>query len=270
MGRLVMVGLDGSEKDDRAIAAALAVGQLSGSDLHFVRIVENFDGAVEKQLADIVAHLPPDAERAATWKVVVAREAGAALIEHAVARDAFLIVLATRAPGARSRAIAGSVADHVMRESPRPVILVPPGASFLAGKEPAVARVLVPLDDSSLSFRSLEFIIELPRASALEYVLVEVVAEERARATAELRLTKTAAWLRSRGVKKVETIVLHSSDAAGAIVATVREALVDAIAMSTRGAGGLGRLMLGSVAEKVVRESELPVLLLTPRVLARG
>jgi nucleotide-binding universal stress UspA family protein len=40
------------------------------------------------------------------------------------------------------------------------------------------------------------------------------------------------------------------------------------IAMSTRGAGGLGRLVLGSVAQGVLRASELPVLLLTPRILA--
>jgi nucleotide-binding universal stress UspA family protein len=161
------------------------------------------------------------------------------------------------------------VADQVMRESPKPVILVPPGAAFLSGKEPTISRILVPLDDSSLSFRSIEFVIDLPRAKELEYVIVEVVTQEQARATAEARLGKTAAWLRSRGAKAVEPIVLHSADPPAAIVATIRGALVDAVAMSTRGAGGVGRLMLGSVAEQVVRHSELPVMLLTPRMLSQ-
>jgi nucleotide-binding universal stress UspA family protein len=297
MRRLVVVGLDGSEKDGRAIAAAVAVGKLSESDLHFVRIIDDplagvvrdpreevvglhvaervADTVVENRtdaeaaLASVVANLGMGGDRVATWAVLQAQDVGVALIDHAVASDALLIVLATRAPRARSRAIVGSVADYVMRESPRPVILVPPGATFMAGKEPTVARVLVPLDDSSLSFRSLEFIVDLPRANELEYVLVEVVAEERARATAQTRLEKSAAWLRSRGVKGVEVCVLESADAAEAIVGAVRDTLVDAIAMSTRGAGGLGRLILGSVAEKVVRNSELPVMLLTPRVLAQ-
>jgi nucleotide-binding universal stress UspA family protein len=163
--------------------------------------------------------------------------------------------------------LAGSVADVVMRESPRPVILVPPGAS-LPGDDGAITRVLIPLDDSSLSFRSLEFIIKLPHAHALEYVLLEVVKEEGARQTSEERLAKTAAWLRSRGPSQVEVLVLHSSDAGDAIVGAAQDKLVDAILMSTRGAGGLGRMLLGSVSEQVVRRSALPVMLLTPRVLA--
>jgi nucleotide-binding universal stress UspA family protein len=273
MRRIIMVALDGSEKDGRAIASAVAVSRLSKSDLHFVRVVgqdvvgaDRPDGGAA--LAHLAESLPPHFEAVVTSAGPHAHDIAASLLEYAIARDVLLLVLATRAPGARSRAIAGSVADHVMRESPRPVILVPPGAAFLAGKEPTITRVLVPLDDSSLSFRSLEFIIELPGARELEYVLVEVVEEEHARATAELRLAQTAVWLRSRGAKEVEVLVLHSPDAAGAIISVVRRALVDAILMSTRGAGGLGRLILGSVAEQVVRQSELPVMLLTPRVLA--
>ena len=46
-----------------------------------------------------------------------------------------------------------------------------------------------------------------------------------------------------------------------------RAVMPDIIAMSTRGSSGLNRLILGSVAEGVVRGSELPVLLLTPTVL---
>ena len=37
---------------------------------------------------------------------------------------------------------------------------------------------------------------------------------------------------------------------------------IDLIAMSTHGRSGIGRWLLGSVAEKVVRHSEIPVLLL--------
>ena len=298
MARSIMVALDGSEKDARAVAAASALAMLSESDLHFVRVVvdplagvtrdprDEFVGlraaeellaavvsersAAEHQLAGVIAALGLPAGRVATSSIIQAANVAAALVAHAVERDALLVVLATRAPGARSRAIAGSVADHVMRECPRPVVLVPPGAAFLAGKTPTIARVLVPLDESSLSFRSVEFVLVLPRALDLEYVLLEAVADEAARPEAEERLAKTAAWMRSRGVKSVAVRVVRAPDPAEAIVGAVREELVEAIVMSTRGAGGLGRLILGSVAEQVVRRSELPVMLLTPRVLAQG
>lgn len=297
MARSIMVALDGTEKDGRAVAAASALARLSESDLHFVRVVidplvgvtrdprDEFVGlraaeellaavvsersVAQHQLASVTQGLGMPAGRVATTAVIQAADVAAALVTHALERDALLVVLATRAPGARSRAIAGSVADHVMRECPRPVVLVPPGAAFLAGKTPAIARVLVPLDDSSLSFRSVEFVLGLPRAVDLEYVLLEVVAEEAARVEAEERLAKTAAWMRSRGVRSVAVRIVHAPDAAAAIVGAVREELVDGIVMSTRGAGGLGRLILGSVAEHVVRASELPVMLLTPRVLSQ-
>ena len=74
---------------------------------------------------------------------------------------------------------------------------------------------------------------------------------------------------RAGGAKSVEVQVGEAIDVAAAIVGAVREVLPDFIAMSTRGASGLGRLILGSVAEGVVRSSELPVLLLTPRMLAQ-
>ena len=274
MQQPVMVALDGSEKDGRAVAAAAAIQKLSGRDLQFVRVigtdvmvVDGPDGPA--QLATLVDRLPPNAELVATTAGREARDIAAALVDHATAREVLLIVLATRAPGKRSRAIAGSVADQVMRDSPRPVILVPPGAAFMSGKEPTISRVLVPLDDSSLSLRSLEFIIELPRARELEYVLLEVIVNESLRTTAQTRLGNTAAWLRSRGAKGVEVLVDHAPDPADAITGAVRTALVDSIVMSTRGAGGLGRLLLGSVAEGVVRKSELPVMLLTPRMLTR-
>jgi nucleotide-binding universal stress UspA family protein len=274
MNRPILVALDGTEKDARALAAAMAVSKLSESDLVYVRVIGEDVVATDlpdggARLAHLAESVPPAGEVVATTAGRHAHDIAAALIDYATARDALLLVLGTRAPGARSRAIAGSVADTVVRESPRPVILVPPGAGFLAGKEPTIARVLVPLDDSSLSFRSIEFILGLPHARELEFVLVEVVTDEHARATAEARIAKTATWLRSRGATRVEVVVLHSTDVAGAIGRLVREALVDAIAMSTRGAGGLGRLVLGSVAEKVVRESELPVMLLTPRMLGQ-
>jgi nucleotide-binding universal stress UspA family protein len=268
-----MVALDGSDADGRAVATASAVAAIADSDLHFVRAIEEDAPAAarddaEASLARVVASLPPRTGGVST-SVLNAANVAESLIEHAIAGDALVIVMATQPERAGSHAIAGSVADHVMRESRQPVMLIPPGAGFPSGTPPTIHRVLVPLDDSSLSFRSIEFIIDLPRAMDLEFVLLEVVPDDDVRETAERRLGQTALWLRSRGPKAVATHVLTSIEVATAILGLAREASVDAIVMSTHGAGGLRRVLLGSVAEHVVRRSEVPVMLLTPLMLAQ-
>jgi nucleotide-binding universal stress UspA family protein len=51
---------------------------------------------------------------------------------------------------------------------------------------------------------------------------------------------------------------------ADAILDTAVATDVDLIAMSTHGRGGLARLVLGSVADEVVRRTHVPVLLIRP------
>jgi len=83
-------------------------------------------------------------------------------------------------------------------------------------------------------------------------------------AVAERRLGAVAERLRGRG-SKTEVRVIESADVGAVIVDAIRKELVELIAMSTRGASGLQRLIIGSVAEHVVRHSEVPVLLVTAR-----
>jgi hypothetical protein len=54
----------------------------------------------------------------------------------------------------------------------------------------------------------------------------------------------------------------------GAVVGALREDLADFIAMSTRGAGGIERTVLGGVATTVVRASEVPTFVVTPAATA--
>lgn len=284
----VMVPLDGSEKDARAIAVAAALADLSGSELHLVRVIDpppepaaaepdlivSRERAaasrleVESRLADLADRVATDTLHPVTWAVVEGSDVAAELVRHAAEKDVRLVVMATRAPGASGRALRGSVADRVMRECPRPVVLVPPGTDDMAGKRVRISRVLVPLDGSALAARALDFLLAFPRASELEYVLLEVIPPGTDPREAEQRLADAAALVRARGTGTVEVAVIEASAPATVIVESVREALVDAIAMSTRGSSGLRRMVLGSVAAGVVRRSEVPALLLTPVCLA--
>ena len=60
------------------------------------------------------------------------------------------------------------------------------------------------------------------------------------------------------------TVVIDAVDVANAIVAHAAEQKMDFIAMATHGRSGLRRLLLGSVAELVIRHSHVPVIVYPP------
>ncbi len=139
-------------------------------------------------------------------------------------------------------------------------------------------RILVPLDGSPLSEAVLPVAEALARAHDAEVVLLQVLPtappvglpEEAARAReleegvrqAEAYLTELADKARARGAARVRwTARSTERSPAAAIVEAATESGADVIAMATHGRGGLGRLLLGSVAESVVRHARVPVLL---------
>jgi nucleotide-binding universal stress UspA family protein len=286
----VIVALDGSDKEPRALPVAVALADLAEGGIHLVRVIRAASERMAAQAAllavDQAAMLGrPDAEQqvaetarrltvaatkhAITWDVVEGEDVVHELIRQARERDARAVVMGTRAPTSVGLALAGSVADRVMRECPKPVVLVPPGAAHLRGKRMQIGRVLVPLDGSALAARSLDYMLSLPRATELEFVLIAVALAADTRANAEKRLQVFADRVRERGAA-VEVRVIKSDDAAKTIAEGVRELTVEMIAMSTRGEGGFSRLVLGSVAQAVVRAAEVPVLLITPAMLSEG
>jgi nucleotide-binding universal stress UspA family protein len=138
-------------------------------------------------------------------------------------------------------------------------------------------RVLVPLDGSRLAEGILPFILQIASPLDLEVVLIYVVrpiapqaiegtrhftVDDVAARLKEAReyLAPVAANLREGGVR-VTTGVRHGEPVAE-IVAAARETEAGLIAMTTRGRSGFGRLLFGSVAEAVLRQAEIPVLMM--------
>jgi nucleotide-binding universal stress UspA family protein len=133
-------------------------------------------------------------------------------------------------------------------------------------------RILVPLDGSALAESALGEAAELTGGDSTTLVLlraaeaptlpgvdatevrVQVVRE------AEEYLRAVAARLTAQGLPRVETCVWYGS-AAAAIVAAASLCNADLIVMSSHGRSGLGRFILGSVAESVLRGTTTPILL---------
>lgn len=138
-------------------------------------------------------------------------------------------------------------------------------------------RVLVPLDGSALAEGALPLMLEIAGPLDLEVVLLRVVQplppevvegskhvviENVPARIAEARayLARIVAKLERRGIRT--QIDVRRGNPVREIVGAAQEANADLIAMTTHGRSGLGRLLFGSVAEAVLRQAELPVLLM--------
>lgn len=131
-------------------------------------------------------------------------------------------------------------------------ILVPLDGSELAEKVLPHARELAKVLGSKLILVRVAFVHQLPGVDRME-AEVRVVEE----ATAYLEEVKRR--LEGEGLQ-VSTVVRYGR-AAQEILEHARDHRVDLIAMVTHGRGGLGRLLMGSVAETVLRHASVPVFL---------
>ena len=191
-----------------------------------------------------------------------------------------LIAMSTHGRGLAGRVLLGSVADRVVRHAAAPTLLVRAGERPTGGAE--VARLVVPLDGSKLAEQALPVAAELARelgvpvrlVRALDVDLVRAAvqagpavaaahAASQARLETEIlaELEARAASLREQGVAATAE-VLH-----GAAVPALLAALVpdDLLVLTTHGRGNVGRWLLGSVAEPLVRQAVAPVLLVRAR-----
>jgi nucleotide-binding universal stress UspA family protein len=138
-------------------------------------------------------------------------------------------------------------------------------------------RALVPLDGSNVAEGIIPFVLEIAGALDMEVVLlrvllpippsvvegtryVEVEDVEKRRVEAEEYLAPVAAELRAKGVRT--TTMVRRGEPVDEILTGARASGADLIAMTTHGRSGLGRLLFGSVAEAVLRRSEIPVFLM--------
>lgn len=297
----ILVPLDGSEFAERALQPALHLARRSGAQVHLATVVSDLppvplaagDGELISQWFE------EEEERARTYLSEAkgnasARAPGVEIHEHvqlgpvgrtlqAVADEveADLIVLTTHGRGAWQRAWLGSVADQLLRNARRPLLLIREGdeAQGLFEEEGSPRHILVPLDGSKASETALEAlpgllegsggnritlvsVLQRPFPLATTY-LPHAVTEDRLLQERKKRMEEYMSGVREGLAKEgltVDSRVLTGDDAARALLDFTKGEEVDLVALSTRGRGGVSRFFLGSVADKLVRGAAVPVL----------
>ena len=201
-----------------------------------------------------------------------------------------LVVMSTHGRGGIARWALGSVADKVLHSIPNPVLLIRGNAGKAAAAiEPKA--VLVPLDGSTLSELSLEHAATMAAALRSRIVLLRInldaelyrqylsPAARGADAEAESdwasieELTRAEADDARMSLERAAQRLANECRFPGNVALrsvesrNVAEAIVDVAAaeqampvMTTHGRSGINRLVLGSVTDRVVRHSDVPVL----------
>ena len=295
MYKQILVPLDGSSFAEAALPLALALSAKTKANLHLVAVVEpipafayeEWESAAKEWSAEYLAAVA-DRISNGDGKVTTALLTGhvvETLLETARATKADLVVMATHGRGALSRAWLGSVADGLMRQAEVPVLFVRPEEKRTPPPEPRkdFETILVPLDGSELSESALEHAAEFGELFGSAYHLTRIVSYPidiaspylphtvqlnqtvlaEAKVAAAEYLEDQADRLRKRGSRVTTSVIVDAQPGPG-ILAETEAVGADLVAMATHGRKGVGRLILGSAADKVLRGTHVPLLLYRP------
>jgi nucleotide-binding universal stress UspA family protein len=199
-----------------------------------------------------------------------------AILDTAEEEKATLIAMATHGRTGLARAFLGSVAEHVLRKSPVPVVVVRPFWSYEIGEkaeEKGVKSILLPLDGSETALRAIPEAVEFAKLFQARLVLYRVVEPEGRGKETPLSIVReeveeAAAKVRKAGVEA--GVVADRGEPVAEILKAARFHGADLIAMATHGRTGLSRLFGGSVTERILREAEVPMLIVRARKPAKA
>jgi nucleotide-binding universal stress UspA family protein len=138
-------------------------------------------------------------------------------------------------------------------------------------------RILLPIDFSPSSQAALEMAADLAGHFHAQLYLVNVIPMfptttvpdlvpegefmQETRSFAEQHLAKCHAVLTAKGVKSTSSVEV-GNDVAGNILEVIEREKIDMVVISTHGISGWRPLVFGSIAEKVVKQVQCPLLLL--------
>ncbi len=278
MLRRILVPLDGSPFGESSLPFALELARRGSGSIELVHVrpasgdsAPDADGAARlRQLAGRI-----EAETGVETCSVLLTGDVVTELERRATESADLIAMATHGRTGPSRAWLGSLAEALVSRAGVPLLLIRPPEEGQAGLgASAVDHLLIPLDGSAFA----EQVLPLAQAvlalgsDARATLLVSVSAEDAASKFAgpapydvRAERDRAEAYLeRVLGRMAVPTgrRIIVSDSVARAILQVAAEDDVDLIAMATHGRSGLTRLLLGSVADKVLRGTHKPVLLL--------
>jgi nucleotide-binding universal stress UspA family protein len=300
--RSIAVPLDGSKLAEHALPVAASIARAARARVRLVLVHQLPPAPTDKQSAKLYvsmevalrksqrAYLRDVATRLAeTWKIKATTVSPTGPVAETLKSwieevEADLVVMTTHGRGALGRALLGSVADRLVRTLEVPIILLRPGEDESTPPSDWKPREIVAgLDGSRLSEAVLPPAVELARLFRVPLTLLQVIEplalaaepplpfptgyDERItgvlRQEAQDYLDSLAEDLRKQGIQ-ASGAARMGWNAAGTLLELTPER-AGLLAVATHGRGGVQRALVGSVADKLVRAAQVPVLVVRPR-----
>jgi nucleotide-binding universal stress UspA family protein len=259
---------------DPAVIASFADPAQKG---HFERIATG----MKSKCADYLLNL--EQSFAPFLKVEQAVEIGhpaETIITKAAGDPGVLIAMATHGRSGFQRWTLGSVADKVLHAASNHLFLIRPREeSGKVNKEAALKTIVVPLDGSLVAEKVLPHVVVLAKKMVQQVILllahsvrVQAFGEdvhtprvdrmiEGIREEARGYLAAKVQQLQAEGLEKVTSVLLDGYPEEE-IITFAQKTSGNMVAMCSHGRSGIRRWVLGSVTERVVRNSGAPVLII--------
>ena len=269
IGRMkhILLPTDGSEYSAGAERVAIAMAAKAGSKLEALRIVlqgtdlGHLAPEADKKLAEeALAQLESVKERAVaagvdcTLSVRTGSDPYTVIVDASRDTQTDMIVMGRRGRRGLARLMLGEATAKVMGYAPCAVMVVPE-ASEMWG------RVLVSTDGSRSSDAAVVMASRIAKCCdvAVDVLSVKVPSHsERRQAETDSIVERAVAYLRSEGV---EATPIVEGGVADDVILAVSEARGDnLIILGSHGRTGIGRVLFGSKAERVINGSKCPVL----------
>lgn len=261
----LLVCTDSSPASEGAFQAALTLARACGCEVFLLQVLE---------VSPAMAALAPEA--LVSWETEVrgaladcrsraqnmgvdltpvirtAEAAYAAILEEAQRRQADLILMGRHGKTGLARLLLGSVAARTIGLSPVNVLIVPAETPL------AWERLLIASDGSPYSQAALAEALRLARLWGSRLYGVSVAREEGELPEAEAIVEGMLTQANALGLPLETRVTVGVPD--DAIVRLARELEADLIILGSHGRSGFARLLLGSVAERVIGTAPCPVL----------
>src|ERR1035437_3765533 len=289
----ILLPLDGAEVAETALPYGEELASKLGSEVVLYHVhnpeqqsQEQTHQAYLDRLAETIkSNISKNQSRSAEVKVTTIVEAGepSENICNLIDKNKvnLVIMTAVSSSGLKIGKMLGTVADHISRTVSVPVMLIRPQyMQQTKTKGRLISNILIPLDGSDLSKLALPVGEELASKLKVRAILFQMAKmlvlndygmgggayidytkfneDEKKRVNDEM--VKIETELKQRGLD-VTSIVTLGLDAAGEIIEVCKKIDADLVVMSSHGRSGLGRWIMGSVAEKILRHGETPLLL---------
>ncbi len=296
----ILLATDGSQEASLAAMSAVELARDTNSELHVVTVAEKYPSyEVYRPLSSHSHHLARNLldeqvkkiERAGGTVKEAHLKSGTAereVIELAEEVGAELIVTGTRGRGGIRRALMGSVSTSVVHYAHCSVLVVRgswgqeeqnhvPGKILLAydGSTEASAAAGVAAEIANLTGSELHLLHVVPREpypAPFAYIPDETAEAWRTREASLERegeqarsfVEGQAQRMEARGARIAEAhLSLGRPDKE--VVRLAEDLNAGLVVMGSRGRGGIGRALMGSVSDSVVRHAHCPVMVVRPR-----